>query len=291
MNGDALQHFLTLIDTRHFGRAAERCHLSHSAFSRSIARLEAQLGSRLLERDKRQVRLTPAGERLVPVARQLLAQWEAICQSLQPPGVLEGSLRLYCSVTASYSFLYDILARFRQLHPKVAITVSTGDPAAAIERVRMGLDDFAIAAHYPGFPSQLSFKPIATTPLILIAPLGEAPAPPASPDTSQQLMTVPLILPEQGPARRRFDRYCLERGLTPRLYAEAAGNEAIVSMVSLGFGVGLVPQLVLDNSPLRNRVQVWNYPLPLDDLIVGLCVLEKRLQQPVIHAFWSGLSP
>jgi LysR family positive regulator for ilvC len=206
--------------------------------------------------------------------------------------VLEGSLRLYCSVTASYSFLYDILARFRQLHPKVAITVSTGDPAAAIERVRTGLDDFAIAAHYPGFPSQLSFKPIATTPLILIAPLGElGPSAQASPDSGQRLMEAPLILPEQGPARRRFDRYCHERGLAPRLYAEAAGNEAIVSMVSLGFGVGLVPQLVLENSPLRNRVQVWNHPLPLDDLVVGLCVLDKRLQQPVIQAFWSGLSP
>ena len=54
-----------------------------------------------------------------------------------------------------------------------------------------------------------------------------------------------MILSETGLARERFDAWCHTRGIKPRLYAQVAGNEAIVSMVGLGFGIGVVPQIVL----------------------------------------------
>ena len=73
------------------------------------------------------------------------------------------------------------------------------------------------------------------------------------------------------------------------IYAQVAGNEAIVSMVSLGFGVGVVPQIVLDNSPLAQTVQVINVQPALEAYEVGLFTLEKKLSSPLINAFWSQL--
>jgi LysR family positive regulator for ilvC len=74
----------------------------------------------------------------------------------------------------------------------------------------------------------------------------------------------------------------------PDIYAQVAGNEAIVSMVSLGFGIGVVPRIVLDNSPLAERVEVLDVRPALAPYEVGLFALEKRLASPLISAFWSG---
>ena len=170
MESDKLLHFITLAETLHFARAAERCHISPSTLSRSIAQLEKEVGVQLVERDNRHVVLSQQGERFAPVARQMLQQWDTLCHSLRQAEELEGSLSIYCSVTASYSFLYDILTNFRKAHPRIAIRLHTGDPATAIERVREGHEDIAIAANYSPFPTNLRFKRIADSPLVLIAP-------------------------------------------------------------------------------------------------------------------------
>ena len=78
-------------------------------------------------------------------------------------------------------------------------------------------------------------------------------------------------------------------GVQANIYAQVAGNEAIVSMVSLGFGVGVVPQIVLDNSPLSATVQVLKVRPGLEPYDVGLFTLEKKLSSPLINAFWSRL--
>src|SRR5690625_6778091 len=65
-----------------------------------------------------------------------------------------------------------------------------------------------------------------------------------------------MIISAEGLARERFDQWCRQQNLQPNIYAEVKGNEAIVSMVSLGFGVGLVPKIVLNNSPLADRVEL-----------------------------------
>lgn len=67
-----------------------------------------------------------------------------------------------------------------------------------------------------------------------------------------------MILSEKGIGRQRVDHWFSTKGIKPKIYAQVAGNEAIVSMVSLGFGVGVVPQIVLDNSPLSDKVKILN---------------------------------
>src|SRR5690625_5765871 len=126
-------------------------------------------------RDKRLVALAADGERLLQFAREALQHWESFQQSLQNHSEqVRGQLSIYCSVTASYSFLYDILARFRVDQPGVAIKLHTGDPAQAIERVLSGLEDVAIAARPGRLPAGLRFKPIAQSSLVFICLTNKA---------------------------------------------------------------------------------------------------------------------
>lgn len=289
----SLQHFLSLADSLHFGRAAEASHISPSALSRSIRRLEEEAGAGLFERNNRRVRLTHEGRLFAEYARGALAEWETIRNRLmEESGELHGEISLYCSVTASYSFLFDILDRFRKDHRNVEIKLHTGDPEEAIARVQSGAEDVSIGARPEQLPRGLAFRPITHSPLVFIA-VGERAFPALGTGRAARAadwVETPMILPERGLARDRVDEWFRRLGITPRIYVQVAGNEAAVSMVSLGFGVGVVPRIVLDNSPLAGRVRVLDVRPALAPYEVGLFVQEKRLSSPLIGNFlaYSG---
>ena len=98
---------------------------------------------------------------------------------------------------------------------------------------------------------------------------------------------VPMILAEGGIARTRVNEWFRQLGVSPRIYAQVAGNEAIVSMVGLGLGVGVVPEIVIDNSPLADRIQVLDVKPVLEPYNVGLFTLKRNLVNPLVSAFWA----
>jgi LysR family positive regulator for ilvC len=285
MDISRLRLFCTLASSLHFGRAASSCHVSPSTLSRTIKQLEEDLGVVLFERDNRSVALTHDGHNFLKFAREVLQQWETYQESLLAQAdKLTGQLSIYCSVTASYSFLYEILTEFRVKHPGIAIKLHTGDPAQSIARILAGHEDIAIAAKPNDLPSGISFKRINRSPLVFIT----ANQPEDWHDHDWE--NIPIIIPEEGLARERLDQWFKSQGITPTIYAEVKGNEAIVSMVSLGFGVGVVPQIVVDNSPLAERVKRFAPQPDLGPYDTGLCVMEKRLKSPIVNAFWTQLS-
>jgi LysR family positive regulator for ilvC len=290
MDVRTLKQFVHLAESLHFGRAAEASNISPSALSRSIRQLEDEVGSPLFERNNRSVALTRAGGLFLGYARDSLGQWDAIRNTLmEEAGELHGEVSMYCSVTASYSFLFDLLSRFRSEHPHIEIKLHTGDPEHAIPRVLAGDEDIAIGARPGTLPAGLAFKPIAVSPLVFIAARAQAQTDPGDGSDAAAWSAVPMILSESGLARRRVDRWFRRLGATPNIYAQVAGNEAIVSMVSLGFGIGVVPRIVLDNSPLVGEVRVLDVRPELEPYEVGLFTREKKLTSPLIEAFWSQL--
>ena len=285
-----LKHFLALADTLHFGRASDACHVSPSTLSRSIRQLEETLGVTLFERDNRHVVMTPQGGAFLTYAREALEQWEQLRLSLQSGARrLTGEISVYCSVTASYSFLYALLSKFRTHHPGIELKLHTGDPAEAMARVLAGEEDMAITPRPRRTPEALVFKSLTRAPLVFIAPREAAPWIPATPESpsAEQWREVPMILSEAGLSREFADTWFRALGVTPQIYAQVAGHEAIVSMVGLGFGIGVVPKIVLDNSPLQERVRVLPVKPELPHYDVGLCVLERRLRSPLIRALWD----
>jgi len=290
MDTRSLSHFLMLADTLHFHRSSSACHISPSTLSRTIKQLEDELGVVLFIRDNRSVSLTPEGKRLQTYARESLLQWESLRSSLQSDSRdLQGELSIYCSVTASYSFLYDILSDFRREHPRIEIKLHTGDPAESIQRIKSGDEDIAIGAKPDHLPQDIAFRPITTSPLVFIAPATATHfnIPTQVHAIETEWTSVPMIVSEAGLARKRSDAWFRSLGVKPLIYAQVAGNEAIVSMVSLGFGIGVVPLIVLENSPLASNVQLLEVQPALDPFEVGMFALDKKLKHPLIQAFWS----
>lgn len=280
MDTRSLKLFLHLSESLHFGRTSQSMHISPSALTRIIQQLEESLDTKLFVRDNRSVSLTRSGKLFQEYARESLEQWQSFQHSLmEETKELQGDISIYCSVTASYSFLYNILSEFRIAHPKIGIRLHTGDPEHALNRVQKGEEDVAIASRSEKLPRTLDFKPIAKSKLLTIAPTHY--------DQKKFWHEAPLILSEEGVIRKRVNYWFQQHDLKPNIYAQVAGNEAIVSMVSLGYGVGVVPEIVLKNSPLADKVTVIKKQPTLDPIEVGLCTQKKRLQNPLIKALWD----
>jgi len=291
MNIKTFTHFLALAEKLHFGRASHYCNISISALSRNIRQLEEALGVSLFNRDNRSVTLTTEGEKFQQYARTVTSGWELICSELADPNrQLSGELSLYCSVTASYSILFNLLEQFRPNYPDIEIKLHTGDPEHAIERIAAGQEDISIAAHPPTLRRGVIFKAITQSPLVFIAPIAHRDIDLFNLHKSPEMWAdVPMVLPETGIARNRVDHWFKNIGISPRIYAQVEGYEAIVSMVSLGFGVGVIPKIVLDNSPLAQRIQILEIQPELETFNVGLFTLKRNLKNPLVAAFWASV--
>lgn len=139
-----LQHLVLLADERHFARAADRAALSQSAFSRSIQMLEGGLGMRLFDRDVKNVRPTPVGERVIERARALLASTRDLTRELTllQSGDL-GDIALGAGALAGATILPDPLVRLRRTHPDVRVDVDVIESSLLLDKLlRAGLDFF-----------------------------------------------------------------------------------------------------------------------------------------------------
>jgi len=291
MNIKNFSQFLALADSLHFGRASAHCNISISALSRNIRQLEEELGVLLFNRDNRTVALTQQGEKFQKYAREATSQWELIRHEMTDSNKqLAGELSLYCSVTASYSILFKLLEQFRPNYPDIEIKLHTGDPEHAIERITAGHEDISIAAHPPTLSRGVIFKSITESPLVFIAPASHHELDIANLQKIPEIWAnVPMVLPETGIARNRVDNWFKQIGINPRIYAQVEGYEAIVSMVSLGFGIGVIPKIVLDNSPLAMRIQILEVQPELEAFRIGLFTLKRSLKNPLVAAFWEAV--
>ncbi len=259
-----LEAFSALAVHLHFARAAETVNTSPSALSRIVGRLEDEAGARLFERDTRRVALTDAGRTFLSFAQDALRRRDLMRQSLDSlDGRLRGTLRVYASVTACYTILPPLVEALSREHPELKLSVETGDPADAEAVLREGRVDLALAAlPEGGFPGMENFS-VRKTPLVFVATKGLVSG--VQPDWA----AVPLILPRRGLARDRFDRWTRLRDLKVHVAAETAGNEAILALARLGQGLGLVPRIVLDNSPFAEGLEVWSPEPGLGDYDIG----------------------
>lgn len=287
-----LRLFVHLSKSLHFAKSSRELHISASGLTRAIQRLEEELGVSLFERDNRTVRLTAAGQRCRDYAVTALEQWTELKSGLQAQSsALQGTLSLFCSVTASYSFLHELVQRFREIHPQVELQLHTGDPAMALQRVVDEMEDMAIAALPARLPDTIEFLPLGESPLVCIGPAEDCPLKTLIQAADRQAepdwQALPVIMPESGLARARLEQWFAQRKLSPKIYAQVSGHEAMVSMVSLGCGVAVVPRVVVDNSPMRERIRILPFMHELEPFSIGLCTIRRKFANPLVKAFWS----
>lgn len=282
-----LELFLVVADLLHFGRASQVCNLSPSALTRTIQRLEDELGQPLFVRDNRTVQMTAAGEQFALYARHAVEEFQNLKSELNGQQKLSGSLSIYASITAVHSLLPALVEAYRKTYADVQLELRTGAAEKAEEQVESGKIDIAVAALPDRRVVSIDFLPMVTTELVFIASrlmvveLGLAVA------ASLDLSCIPLVVPQAGLLRRRLDHWLKKNRVVPNINSEVSGNEAIIPMVHLGCGVGVVPQLVLERSPFKDEVVVLTNAPMLEPYIVGLYSSRKNLKKPVVQAFWK----
>jgi LysR family positive regulator for ilvC len=285
---EPLRQFLVLSRTLHFGRAARACHLSPSALSRSIQRLEDQLGEALFDRQHHSVALTTAGEAFRHHVLAVLGEWDRFeSERASAAGVLSGTARIYCTVTAAQSIVPDLLGKVRRKHPGIRLELTTGYASDAIEQLRGGAIDVSVAALPDRLPVGIVSRLLVTTPVVFVSPRVKGPVSDAIGRRVIDWSALPIVLPAHGLAREYWDQWLDRRGITPNVYAEIEGHEAILSLVALGCGVGVVPRLVLEKSALRDRILEFAVKPALRSFRIALCIRERSLSNPVVAAVWE----
>ena len=279
----SLTLFLHLADTLHFGRTSRACNITRSGLTRTIQRLEQDLGEQLFFRNNRSVRLTETGGLFREYASDVVSRYRTLQHRITSEDRIRGELSIYCSVTAILSILPEIINEFRHEYPDVHLKLSTGDAAMALTRLENGEADVTIAALPEHLPSHIRFLKLLRTPLIFIAPSGQ--------DTDlsanfEELLQKGVIMPERGLSRVRCERWFSEKQISPQIYSYVAGNEAMIAMVAMGCGIGVVPRLVLDNSPLKNQIAILDTAPELEPFDVGICTTKSNSSNPIIEPFW-----
>ena len=282
-----MEIFLTLADLLHFSRASQVCNMSPSALTRTIQRLEEEVEQPLFLRDRRMVALSAAGEEFRIYARQTLQEWQNFRATIKNEQAVAGSLSIYASITAVYSLLPHLLESYRSLYPEVQLELRTGAAEQSVVQVKNGEIDLAVAALPDRNRAQIEFLPITTTPLVFIAPLQAEGSGVDTYSGELDLNSAPLVLPQTGLSRHRLDKWMKKNHITPNITSEVSGNEAIIPMVTLGCGIGIVPQLVLDRSPFRDKVVILDNLPQLEPYVVGLCSTKRNLQRASVKAFWQ----
>lgn len=251
-----LRYFVAVAEEQHFGRAAARLSMTQPPLSQAIRALEETLGVELFARTRRSVELTAVGADLLPEVRRLLAAAEALRPLAQSLARGEaGVLALAFVSTADYGLLPLLLRDFGVRHPRVRLQLTEATSDVQIDELVAGRIDagLVIAPVPPRHAAQLAYLPVAREPLVVAMPAGLSARMGGSPASDgcetpvhlADLADVPLVVFPRHLAPVFFDTImdCYgAAGLVPRVGQEAIQMQTIVSLVSAGMGIALVPQ-------------------------------------------------
>ncbi|KGX05772.1 bacterial regulatory helix-turn-helix, lysR family protein [Burkholderia pseudomallei] len=260
------RYFVAVADERHFGRAAERLSMTQPPLSQAIRALEDALGVALFARTKRSVELTAVGAALLPDVRRLIAAADALPPLAQSLARGEaGSLALAFVSTADYGLLPQLLREFGARYPHVRLQLAEATSDVQIEELVAGRIDagLVIPPVPPRHAASLSYLPVLREPLVVAMPAEAAEAAEVAevaevadaadaadaaadaPVRIADIASLPLVIFPRRLAPGFYDIItgCYgAAGVTPRIGQEAIQMQTIVSLVSAGMGVALVPQ-------------------------------------------------
>ena len=272
-----LRYFSVLAEELHFGRAARRLSISQPPLSVAIRQLEESVGARLFERNSKEVRLTHAGEALRISARRLLLQAEeAALEARDVAAGSAGRLRIGFVGAMLYRGLPQALRAFQARHPAVRITLAELNSGVQIAELLHDRLDLGFV-HTSRMPPELQHRLLLAEPFVCCLPSGHALArkrvlAPA------ELRDQPFVLfsREASPDyHERILSICADAGFLPEVRHEVRHWLAVVSLVSQGMGVALVPQ-AMRHSALRGAV---------------FRPLDRAVAQSEAHGVWRSGPP
>jgi DNA-binding transcriptional LysR family regulator len=289
-----LRHFAAVAQTLHFGHAAAGLGMSQPPLSQSIMALEREIGAPLFVRTKRSVALTPFGEQWLTHVRTVLDAVNALPEiAKRLRDGTAGHLAISFVSTADYSILPRLVRRYASLFPNVEISLTEATSDVQIATLIEGKGHVGLVIPPPNaaFPKLLSYLPLVTEPLIAAVPeswiVDGRLSCSASRLSPEAVVGAPLILFPRQSAPAFHDLvtgYCTAHGGQARIVQEAIQMQTIISLVSAGMGIALVP------ASLRNLARTGVRYMDLDGtapiLETGI-TWRSRDTTPTIERFAS----
>lgn len=270
-------------------RAAEALHLVQPAISQQIATLEREVGLRLFHRGPRGVRLTEAGEALLPYARRVLTEVERAGQVLGGLRELRGGrVALGITPSAVIWLLPELLERYRGQHPLVQVQVQEDMTDQLVEYLGDGRLDLAVVS-LPIDDDGLVVRPILEERLALIVGPEHRLAGTESADLAE-LADEPWILPyRRHGVRALVEAACAEAGFRLRIAVELSGLGPIKMLVQRGLGLSVLPPAVVANEVRLGQLHAVTINRPSLVRTVGLARRRNEHPTPAAGAMESTI--
>ncbi len=279
------EYALAVADELSFTRAAWRVHAVQSTVSAGVRALETELGVTLFERDQRGVRLTSAGEAVLPVLREFVGAGDRARTAADSHGALRGQLRVGVFSSVSYLAVPRAVGAFREAHPHVELRLrsapsGSGELAHAVREGRLDVSLFGLPA--PSAPG-LSVHRLVTSPYCALLPVTHRLAG-RDQVRLDDLAGEPFVDSPAGFGNRDvLDADLRARGFVRDVAVEVTETAAIPAFVASGLGVGLLPEVLV---PPGMEVEV----LPLVERIAwDFNVVTRRMPPPAASALLEHL--
>ncbi|MHC2068944.1 LysR family transcriptional regulator [Bremerella sp. T1] len=266
-----LRYFVAVAELENFTRAAEQCHVTQPSLSQQIAKLERELGTRLLDRLGRTVVLTDSGKELLPRARRILKEVDsAEGWFKKPEGPEAVSLRVGALPTIAPFQLPHIIQHFRQEMPQVTLTLVEDYTDHLLDRLFKGTLDVAILA-LPIEDTRLQVEPLFREALMVALPPDHPLADKPSLSFNQVRQEPFVLLHEVHCLGEQIIGFCRQQEFQPHVVCESAQISTIQELIRLGVGISLIPEMAIDPNddqcvylpirkiqPYRTIAAAWN---------------------------------
>jgi len=248
-----LRLYLHILDTGNITAGASRSHLSLAAASARIRAMEASSGVEFLERGRRGVTPTAAGNALARHAKLLLQQAERMQQELaEYANGVKGQVRLLCNTTALSEYLPELLADFLCGHPNLDIDLQELPSLRITHALRQGAADLGIISDAVDTHG-LQTLPFRDDPLVLIMPVDHPLAAANAVSFVDSLQHDYVGLAADSALAVYLEEQALHTGFRLQTRIRADGFDGLIRMVARGAGLGIVPLAALERRPHEHR--------------------------------------
>ncbi|MBE9180544.1 LysR family transcriptional regulator [Oculatella sp. LEGE 06141] len=280
-----LRALVAIAQHGNFSEAALHLEVSQSAISHAIATLETELGVIVLSRGRHGAFLTPVGERIVTIARQMLYLLESVGKEAElAKGLQGGQVRVASFRSVATHVLPCVIVEFRRRYPAIAITVTeySGDDGIE-EALRRGQADVGFTCISTSDEFE-AWEILRDEYFVLLPPDADVPGESISWDDLKQY---PLILPPDNDyCAILIYTYLSKLGHNLEAAYRIKEDSTLVGMVAQGLGATIIARLAAE--PLPSNVQIRRLPVPLER-VIRVATLARALHSPAVFAFLETL--
>jgi len=271
-----LGYFIEIARQRSFTRAAGRLNMAQPALSQQMKNLEAELGTPLFNRGRKEVQLTAAGKAFLPRAEGLLMQAEAAKAAVSDVAHLRGGkLTIAAIPSVSACLLPQVIQRFSNSHAQVALQLIEDNSERVADCVESGQADIGFL-QFPASKSAFKIQPLITEPFVLL--VAETHALARQKSVLLRQLSAESFIFYKGRARDTALQSCRKSGFEPHRVCESGELETLRALVAAGLGLAIVPRLAAGNLPRT---------------ILTLAIREPKMQRQIAAVWQKGsvLSP